>query len=391
MSGRQRLALLGATGSIGSSCLEVVRHHPDRFEVLAIGALGTRPRALAALAHELQPRLLAVVDEAAAGALASELPSGVELVVGEEGLVRAATYDGVDRVVAAVVGAAGLRPVHAALAAGIPVALANKESLVVAGRLLTELARRTGAAILPIDSEHVALHQALRVGSHDEVRRLVLTASGGPFLHRERSTFASIRKEEALRHPTWEMGAKITIDSATLVNKALELIEARWLFGLDADRIDVVVHPQSIVHSLVEWQDGSWIAQLSPNDMIFPIQYALSYPERWPNEFPRLELERLGALDFLPLDEEKFPAVSLARQALAAGESAPAVFSAANETAVQAFLEGKIAFPDILETIRRVLAAHRAGPVPDLQEALEWDRWARREAESTLRALAASR
>ena len=299
-------------------------------------------------------------------------------------IVAAATHPEVDKVVAAIVGAAGLPPVAAALAAGKPVALANKESLVVAGRLLTDLARRTGAEIVPIDSEHVALHQALRAGSREEVRRLVLTASGGPFLHRDPSTFASIRREEALRHPTWSMGAKISIDSSTLINKGLELIEASHLFGIRPDAIDIVVHPRSLVHSLVEFCDGSWLAQLSVNDMIFPIQYALAYPERWPNEFPRLALAELGTLEFLPLDNRRFPAVELARAALAAGESAPAVLNAANEVAVHAFLDGEIGYPDIVATIAEVLASHHAEALADLDTALEWDRWGRQRATEAL-------
>ena len=216
---------------------------------------------------------------------------------------------------AAIVGAAGLPPVAAALGAGKSVALANKESLVVAGSLLTDLARRTGAEIVPIDSEHVALHQALRCGTREEVRRLVLTASGGPFLDRDPTTFATIRPEEALRHPTWSMGAKISVDSSTLINKGLELIEASHLFGIAPEAIDVVIHPRSLVHSLVEFRDGSWLAQLSVNDMIFPIQYALAYPQRWANDFPRLDLAELGTLEFLPLDNRRFPAVELARAA----------------------------------------------------------------------------
>jgi 1-deoxy-D-xylulose-5-phosphate reductoisomerase len=368
-----------------------VRHHPERFELVALGALGSRPAELLAAAREFRPRALAVADPEAAEALRPDLPACIALGVGEAALVELALHPDVDRVVGAMVGAAGLRPVHAALAAGRSVALANKESLVVAGRLLTEIAARSGAEILPIDSEHVALHQALRSGRPEEVRRLALTASGGPFLRRDRATFDRITREEALRHPTWSMGAKITIDSATLVNKGLELIEAHWLFGVPAERIDVVVHPQSIVHSFVEWCDGSWIAQLAPNDMIFPIQYALSYPERWPNSFARLDPSALGTLEFLPLDDERFPAVAVARQALAAGESAPAVWNGANEIAVHAFLAGRISFPSIVEVSRRVLDAHRPGAVAHLDEALEWDGWGRREAERVIAALASAR
>ena len=380
----QRLALLGATGSIGDSTVEVVRHHPDRLSISTLGALGRNPEALLALVQEFRPQLLAVVDATVARDLGPRLPPGVELVAGAEGLLAAATHPQVDKVVAAIVGAAGLPPVAAALSAGKTVALANKESLVVAGRLLTDLARRTGAAIVPIDSEHVALHQALRCGTREEVRRLVLTASGGPFLHRDPATFAAIRREEALRHPTWSMGAKISIDSSTLINKGLELIEASHLFGIRPDAIDVVIHPRSLVHSLVEFRDGSWLAQLSRNDMIFPIQYALAYPERWTNEFPRLALEELGTLEFLPLDHERFPAVQLARRALAAGESAPAVLNAANEVAVHAFLEGRIGFLDILAIVSEVLESHRAVALPDIDAALEWDGWGRRRATETL-------
>lgn len=380
----QRLALLGASGSIGASTVEVVRHHPDRLSIATLGALGRNPDVLLALAREFRPRLLAVVDPAVARDLRPALPPGVELASGPEALLAAATHPDVDKVVAAIVGAAGLPPVAAALGAGKAVALANKESLVVAGRLLTDLAHRNGAEIVPIDSEHVALHQALRCGTREEVRRLVLTASGGPFLDRDPATFATIRREEALRHPTWSMGAKISVDSSTLINKGLELIEASHLFGIRPEAIDVVIHPRSLVHSLVEFRDGSWLAQLSVNDMIFPIQYALAFPERWANEFPRLALADLGTLEFLPLDNRRFPAVELARAALLAGESAPAVLNAANEVAVHAFLDGEIGYPDILAVIQEVLAAHRAETLADLDAALEWDRWGRQLADEAL-------
>jgi 1-deoxy-D-xylulose-5-phosphate reductoisomerase len=375
----QGLAVLGATGSIGTSTREVVRQHPDRLRVVTLAARGSDPAALAAQVAELRPELVAVSDPAAAERVRALCP-GVAVRSGAEGLLEAATYPGVDKVVAAMVGAAGLPAVAAALTAGIDVALANKESLVVAGPLLVPLAARTGAALVPIDSEHVALDQALRGGRPHEVRRLVLTASGGPFRTRPRDTFDEIQPQEALRHPTWSMGAKITIDSATLMNKGLELIEASYLFAMPPERIDVVVHPQSIVHSLVEFVDGSVLAQLSVNDMVFPIQYALAYPERWENRFPRLALEALGRLDFAPLDDVAFPAVRLARQALAAGPSAPAVLNAANEEAVHAFLAGKIRFPAIVSIVTEVLATHAAGPLEDLDHALALDAWARRAA-----------
>jgi 1-deoxy-D-xylulose-5-phosphate reductoisomerase len=379
----QRLALLGATGSIGTSTLAVVREHPDKLSVTTLAAQGRDPEKLVALARELRPKLVAVADARSAEAVRAGLPEGTALAVGESGLVDAATHPEVDKVVAAIVGAAGLGAVAAALTSGKSVALANKESLVVAGRFLTELAARSGAAILPIDSEHAALHQALRGGAPAEVRRLVLTASGGPFRNRDGATFESIRPEEALRHPTWAMGAKISIDSATLMNKGLELIEATHLFDVPAERIDVVVHPQSILHSFVEFRDGSLLAQLSVNDMVFPIQYALAWPERWENRFPRLALDKLGALELLPLDEARFPAVALARRALAQGESGPAVYNAANEVAVHAFLAGRISFPAIVRTVAEVLDAHtqeHAAAVGSIEDALAWDRWGRERA-----------
>ena len=378
------IALLGSTGSIGKSALEVARHHPDRLSVVALAAYGNDPEALAAQAREFRPRLVGVARPEAAARLAPLLPAGVRLVAGADGLLEVATHPEARRVVAAMVGAAGLRPAHAALAAGKDLALANKEALVVAGRLLTALAAERGAQLLPVDSEHVALHQALRAGAPAEVRRLVLTASGGPFLDRPRETWGAIRVEDALRHPTWRMGAKITVDSATLVNKGLELIEASHLFAVPPERIDVVVHPQSIVHSFVEFRDGSYVAQLAPNDMVFPIQYALAWPERWENTFERLRVEEMGRLEFRPLDGARFPAVALARRALGAGESAPAVFNAANEVAVEAFLAGEAPFTAILETIEEVLSQHRAAAVGSLADALAWDEWARERARVAL-------
>lgn len=379
-----RLAILGCTGSVGRSVLEVVRHHPDRLRVTALAARGSDVELLRQQASEFDVPLVAVHDPVAARELASQL-EGVEVVPGDEGLERVVGDDSVDRVVGAMVGAAGLPPVYRAIEAGKDVALANKEVLVVAGRLVMDLARRQGVEVLPIDSEHAALHQALRGGERSEARRLVLTASGGPFRDRPRATFDDITVAEALEHPTWKMGAKITIDSATLMNKGLELIEASFLFDFEGRDIEAVVHPQSIVHSLVEFCDGSWLAQLSVNDMIFPVQYALSFPERWDNEFPRLEMSELGQLDFKPLDEGKFPALTLARQALEMGESAPAVLNAANEVAVEAFLAGKIRYPQIVDTVERVLGSHQPVATPGLEEALEWDRWGRERATSLLK------
>jgi 1-deoxy-D-xylulose-5-phosphate reductoisomerase len=378
------IALLGATGSVGESVLRVVRAHPDRLRVVALAARGSDADKLLACVAELRPRVVGVADVEVARGLARRVPAGVEVVAGEEGALAVATHPEARRVVAAMVGAAGLRPAWAAVEAGKDLALANKECLVVAGRLLMARAAALGVAVLPVDSEHAALHQALRAGRREEVARLVLTASGGPFWRRDAASFAAIRPEEALAHPTWKMGAKITVDSATMMNKGLELIEACHLFSMPPEGVEVVVHPQSLVHSLVEFRDGSWLAQLSVNDMVFPVQYALSWPERWGNDFPRLQPEALGRLDFHPVDGERFPTVELARAALAAGDSAPAVLNGANEVAVGAFLAGKASFPAIARTLATVLEEHRAVAVGDLDAALAWDAWGRRRAGEVL-------
>lgn len=375
------IALLGATGSIGASTLRVVAAHPDRLRIVALASAGRDLDALETAAKATRAEVVAVADEAGARQLASRLP-GVEVLAGADGVAAAAVASGVDRVVAAIVGAAGLPPVWAALDQGRDVALANKEALVVAGPLLTALARARGAALLPVDSEHAALHQALRCGERGEVARLVLTASGGPFRSRPRDSWHTITVAEALRHPTWTMGAKISVDSATLVNKALELIEARHLFDVAPERLDAVVHPQSIVHSFVEFVDGSVIAQLSPNDMAFPVQYALSYPHRWEAPAPRLPIEQLGRLDFEPVDQERFPAIDLARAALLAGPSAPAVFNGANEVAVAAFLAGALPFVAIPAVLEHALALHAPAPLESIEDALAWDRWGRQAAQA---------
>jgi 1-deoxy-D-xylulose-5-phosphate reductoisomerase len=380
----QRLALLGSTGSIGGSALEVVRHHPDRLAIETLATFGRKLDELERQTLEFRPSLVAVYDEERAAEFAGRAPDGVKVVAGEAGVLEAATAPGVDRVLAAMVGAVGLKPVHAALSAGKGVALANKESMVVAGPMLTALARSKGVEIVPVDSEHAALHQTLCASDHAEVRRLVLTASGGPFRQRDIATWGEIKPQEALKHPTWDMGAKISVDSATLMNKGLELIEARHLFDVSPERIEVVIHPQSIVHSMVEFCDGCWLAQLSVNDMIFPIQYALSYPERWDNEFPRLEPRKLGRLEFEEVDPVKFPTIDLVRAALDMGDSGPAVLNAANEVAVQAFLAERLAFSSIVPTVESVLKAHQPVAVETLEEALAWDRWGRERAEETL-------
>jgi 1-deoxy-D-xylulose-5-phosphate reductoisomerase len=383
---KQSLVVLGSTGSIGRSTLEVARRHPERIRVVALAARGGSAERLLEQAREFKPELVVVVEPVAGDWLAERLPVGTRLAVGRDALLEAAAWPDAERVLAAMVGAAGLPAVATALDHGKTVALANKEALVVGGRLLPELAHRRGGAILPVDSEHAALHQALRCGTPREVARLTLTASGGPFRLWPRERWRDVRPEDALKHPTWAMGAKITVDSATLMNKALEFIEARFLFEVPAERIDVVVHPRSIVHSLVEFVDGSVIAQLSPNDMMFPIQYALAHPDRWENDFPRLDLSALGSLEFEPVDETRFIAIRLARQALAAGESAPAVLNAANEVAVAAFLAGELAFPAITDLVEATLGQHRAESVDSLERALSWDHWGRECARELLHA-----
>lgn len=378
----KRIALLGATGSIGRSALAAVEAFPDRFRIVTMSAGANLEALLPAIAAH-RPLVVSVKEKGAAERLRAEFP-GLSVGYGEQGLVDVATHPDVDVVLGGVVGSAGLASAYAAVRLGKTLALANKEALVVAGEPLMAAARASGAAVLPVDSEHCALHQALRSGRPSEVERLVLTASGGPFRGRPLDTFASVTVEDALLHPTWKMGPKITVDSATMMNKGLEVVEARWLFDVPPEKIGVVVHPQSIVHSMVEWVDGSVVAQLSPNDMRFPILYALSHPERLPTPLGRLDLQTLGRLDFAPLEDERYPALPLAYAALRAGGSAPAVLNAANEVAVAAFLDRRLSFPGIVETVARVLGRHDVGPVSSVEEALHYDAWARRETEDVL-------
>ena len=378
-AGPLRVAVLGSTGSIGKSTLDVIAAAPDRFSPFLLAAHRST-QALFEQAHACRPRWVAVVDPAAAAEIGTgALPAGTRLAVGPDALDDLVRSPEVDRVVSAIVGAAGLRSTWAALEAGKTVALANKETLVMAGPLAMRLAGRTGGAIVPVDSEHSAIHQALRTGTGDEVTRIVLTASGGPFRTRPRETLAAVTPAEALKHPTWSMGPKITIDSATMMNKALELIEARWLFGLPAAKLAVLVHPQSIVHSMVEFVDGSVIAQLSPPDMRLPIQYALSYPQRIDGPARRFDFTQALTLDFEPPDPIRFPAVRLGHEAAARGGTAGAVLNAANEEAVRGFLEGAIRFTDIADVCARVLDEHPFQPDPSLDDVRRLDAWARQE------------
>jgi len=354
--GRRRLAILGSTGSIGTQTLEVVRRFPDRFAVDVL-TCGRNVDLLIEQATEFRPAVAVVRDSDDVAYVRSALqPLGVEVFAGSRYLVEAVARESVDVVVAAMVGFAGLAPVLRAAELGKTIALANKEALVVAGQLLSAVIEESGAVWIPIDSEHSAIFQCLEGESVESVGKLILTASGGPFRDRPFSTFGSITRDEALAHPNWSMGNKITIDSATMMNKGLELIEAHWLFGLDASKIDIVVHPQSIIHSMIEFVDGSVKAQLSQPDMRLPIQYALTYPERLDCALGRIDWGEVLRLDFEPPDLVKFPCIRLAYEAARAGGAAPAVLNAANEVAVSLFLEGRISFAAIPSLIEDALA-----------------------------------
>lgn len=389
----QGIAILGSTGSIGCSTMSVVESFSDRrFRVVALAA-GRNVERLAAQVERHGPELVAVEDEECAARLKDELKrlgvAAPRVAVGEAGLVEVATHEGARTVVSATVGAVGFVPTLRALEAGKRVALANKETLVIAGELMTRAAEASGAELLPVDSEHNALHQCLRGERREEVRRLILTASGGPFREKSLGAMRAATVEEAMRHPTWSMGAKITIDCATLMNKGLEVIEARWLFGFGADEIDVVVHPESVVHSMIELVDGSVIAQLGVTDMRHAIQYALTYPERHPSAaLPPLDLTKFGALHFERPDFERFPCLALAYRALREGGTLPAALNAANEEAVKAFLDRRIRLTDIPRVIEAVMDAHETHAVKDLDVVLAVDREARAAARREIARLA---
>ncbi|MGH7275389.1 MAG: 1-deoxy-D-xylulose-5-phosphate reductoisomerase [Candidatus Rokuibacteriota bacterium] len=375
----KRITLLGATGSVGLRTLELVSSFPEEFQVAGLAARGSNVDRLADLCRKYSPRAVALLDAQAVDRLARLLtPPLPELLAGQEGLAALARDVDAEVVVSALVGGAGLLPTMAAILAGRTVALANKETLVMAGSLMTAAARQRGVKLLPVDSEHSAIFQCLVGHNRADVHRILLTASGGPFRETPKARLATVTVEDALRHPTWKMGAKITIDSATLMNKGLEIIEARWLFDLAPDRVQVVVHPQSIVHSMVEYIDGSVIAQLGVADMGVPILYALTYPERRPTPAARLDLPRVGQLTFFEPDTDKFPCLALARAALEQGGTAPVVLNAANEIAVAAFLDRRLGFNDIAELIERALAGAPAGEVRSLEECVAIDADTRR-------------
>jgi 1-deoxy-D-xylulose-5-phosphate reductoisomerase len=375
-----RVVVLGSTGSIGRSALSVIGD--DGGAQLTAWGLSAHCRwqALAEQARAHRPRFVVLGDRALVPDLARELyGTNVEVLGGPDGIVRMVQDPEADRVLSAIVGAAGLEGTWAALDAGKIVALANKETLVVAGPLVMELARSRGAQILPVDSEHSAIFQALKSGKPREVRRVILTSSGGPFRGRTRRELTGVTPELALKHPTWQMGPKISIDSATLMNKALEVIEARWLFQLAPEQVDVVIHPESVVHSMVEFVDGSVIAQISPPDMRLPIQYALTYPDRAPGAHERLDLGRSFSLHFEPPDRETFPSLDLGFEVMRRGGTSGAVLNAANEAAVERFLNGEIGFLDIVRVCRAVLDQHTYDPRPTLAQLWQADAWARQE------------
>lgn len=374
---RKKIAILGSTGSIGRSALEVIAALEADFEVVALSANSSIER-LAQQTMSFRPRFVAVTDDSRTEAFASLVPGYAGRILdGADSLVELATLAEVDIVLCAIVGAAGLPAALAAVKAGKRLAIANKEPLVIAGELLTEAARQSGAALLPIDSEHSAVFQALQAGHPDEVRRIILTASGGPFRNAPVETMKNATISQALAHPTWSMGPKITIDSATMMNKALEVIEAVWLFNMPAEKIDVLIHPESVVHSMVEFIDGSVIAQLGTPDMKVPIQYALTYPRRVKGIACGLELHKLGQLNFQAPDLNKFRALALGFQVARTGGSAPVVFNAANEAAVAAFLDGRIHFGRIVDLIDDCLQAHTVQQRLTLDELLNIDAWAR--------------
>ncbi len=381
----KNISLLGSTGSIGTGTLDVIEKNSERFKVIALSA-GRNVGLLKRQIERFKPRVAAVIDRDHADKLKDELgnSSGTEILSGMDGYREIASLDSVDMVVSAIVGAAGLLPTIAAVEAGKDVALANKETMVMAGSIVVEKAASRGVRILPVDSEHSAIFQCLAGHNRSDVKRIILTASGGPFRETPKEKLRGVTLEDALRHPNWEMGKKITIDSATMMNKALEIIEARWLFNLEVSRIDVLIHPQSIVHSMVEYKDGSVMAQLGIPDMRVPISYALSYPERLRMDETFLDLRKEGKLEFYSPDFDKFPALRLAYEAAEKGGSMPAVLNASNEVAVDAFIGGKIGFLDIAGVVEETMNLHKPVEEKSIPAIIEADRWGRDMAEKII-------
>ena len=379
----KRVILLGSSGSIGESTCKVARALPDKMKIVGLGVAKSTERLLEQ-AKEFGVKALAVSNPQAAEKVKSKLPAGAKFFPGAEGLARMVEETDADMVLVAIVGTAGLAPALAALRSGKDLAVASKEILVLAGSAVMAEAKKRKRQVLPVDSEHNAIFQCLQGANEKEVRKVILTASGGPFRQSRAAELEKVTVAQALKHPTWSMGKKITIDSATMFNKGLEMIEAHWLFGLPMKQVEVVVHPQSIVHSMVEFIDGSVLAQLSVTDMCFPIQYAVTFPERMPSGLPPLDLAKLGSLTFEAPDEKRFPALRLAREAGEAGGTLPGVFNAANEVAVEAFLAEQIPFPRIWGMVDEVMQKHTTLSSPDLEAIIEADRWARSEAKVRL-------
>ena len=382
---RKRVVVLGATGSIGDSALKVARDIPERMEIIGLAA-NSNAEKLAAAANKTRAETVCLVDESKIDILREALDYEPRILCGEVGLREIASLTNADMVLVAIVGTGGLRPALAAIEAGKDLAVASKEILVMAGEIVMREAHENGVHVLPVDSEHNAIFQCLD-GRSSEVRRIILTASGGPFRETSRKDFDSITSEQALKHPTWNMGPKITIDSATLFNKGLEMIEARWLFGVEMKQVEVVIHPQSIVHSMVEFADGSTLAQLSYSDMCFPIQYAVTWPDRVPNTLPPLDFSKLSKLEFFTPRYADFPALNLARRAGEIGGTLPAVMNAANEVAVAEFLDRQVSFPSIWKIVEEVMNRHGSVAHPDLDAILRADQWARTEAASFAKTL----
>ncbi len=380
----KRLAILGSTGSIGVNTLDIVRQFSDRFEVVSLSA-GRNTQLLLQQILEFRPKVVSVLNRDLAEALKKDLaPASVEVVHGVEGLIRIATHPEVDQVVSAIVGAVGLIPTLSAIKTGKSIALANKESLVMAGKIVMEEARHNHVEVLPIDSEHSAIFQSLLGHQKEAIQRLILTASGGPFLNLATTKLHEVTVKDALNHPNWEMGKKITIDSASLMNKGLEVIEAHWLFDMPVEKIVVQIHPQSVIHSMVEYIDGSIIAQMGITDMRVPVSYALSFPQRLPLHLPRLDLFQKGGLTFQAPDFDRYPCLKLAYQSIEIGETMPAILNASNEVAVSAFLDGTIRFTDIPILIQRVMEDHDVKSVRTVEDILKADHWARERAKAIL-------
>ena len=374
----KNIAILGSTGSIGRSTLDVIEQNRERFNVVALAA-GSNIGLFEQQIKTFNPELAAVADRDAAHALRKKV-KGIEILSGEEGINRVAAYAAADFVISAIVGAAGLLPTITAIKAGKTVGIANKEALVMAGEIVIKEAKKNKVKLLPVDSEHSAVSQCIEGHNSAEIRRIILTASGGPFVNKTKQELKRVTSGDALKHPNWNMGKKITIDSATLMNKGLEVIEACWLFGISPEKVDVLIHPQSIIHSLVEFKDRSCLAQMSMPDMRGPISYALSYPERMADPIPGLELEKIASLTFRKPDHDMFPCLSYAYKAIEAGGTVPAVLNAANEIAVYAFLDNEIGFNDIPTVIRSTVERHTVNSFPELDDVIEADRWAREKA-----------